>query len=249
LIVFGLLAPAHAVLIDRGTGMIYDTDFGITWLQDAAYSVTSGYATDQRMAWSDAVAWADQLDYGGYEDWRLPRAIPVDGGTDFHINSDGAISYDGSTDKGYNIYTSELSHLFYVSLGNVGYYTNDGSINENYGLKNTGIFINLLPGTYWTGTDAAPVPSNPSWYMNNAWYSAFHNGIQDGGDKDAPYYAWAVRDGDIGPSASVNSPFYTTMLLGQSISFDYLWLMGEDPPPYSGQSFDVLALQGGAGWQ
>jgi hypothetical protein len=40
-----------------------------------------------------------------------------------------------------------------------------------------------------------------------------------------------------------------TMLLGKTISFDYWWEMGTKPPPYAGQAFDVLALQGGAGWQ
>lgn len=43
--------------------------------------------------------------------------------------------------------------------------------------------------------------------------------------------------------------YYTELLLGESISFDYWWEMGEDPPPYSGQPFDVLALQGDGGWQ
>jgi hypothetical protein len=40
------------------------------------------------------------------------------------------------------------------------------------------------------------------------------------------------------------------MLLGPEISFDYWWVMGEDPPPYqSGFGFDVLALQGGDSWR
>ena len=40
------------------------------------------------------------------------------------------------------------------------------------------------------------------------------------------------------------------MTLGETISFDQWWMMGEDPPPFQqGYLFDVLALQGGAGWQ
>ena len=34
---------AHAVLVDRGGGMLYDTVLNITWLQDANYAKTSGY--------------------------------------------------------------------------------------------------------------------------------------------------------------------------------------------------------------
>ena len=34
------------------------------------------------------------------------------------------------------------------------------------------------------------------------------------------------------------------------IAFDYWWDMGINPPPYQqGYQFDVLALQGGSGWQ
>jgi len=45
---------------------------------------------------------------------------------------------------------------------------------------------------------------------------------------------------------------YTTdyMKLGETISFEYWWEMGIDPPLYQqGCMFDVLALQGGDGWQ
>ena len=33
---------AQSTLIDRGGGLIYDTVFDITWLQDANYAKTSG---------------------------------------------------------------------------------------------------------------------------------------------------------------------------------------------------------------
>jgi hypothetical protein len=44
-----LSTSAHATLIDRGNGMIYDSDQDITWLQDANYAMTSGYDTDGSM--------------------------------------------------------------------------------------------------------------------------------------------------------------------------------------------------------
>ena len=34
---------AHAVLIDRGGGLIYDTILDVTWMQDANYINTTGY--------------------------------------------------------------------------------------------------------------------------------------------------------------------------------------------------------------
>ena len=52
-------------------------------------------------------------------------------------------------------------------------------------------------------------------------------------------------------SASSTSAYVTdSMVLGESVSFDYWWKMGITPPPYQqGCMFDVLALQGGDGWQ
>ena len=59
-----LAAPlANAALIDRGGGLIYDTDRDITWLQDANYAQTSGYDGDGLMNWSAATAWADSDPY------------------------------------------------------------------------------------------------------------------------------------------------------------------------------------------
>jgi len=71
-VVLGLSGTANATLIDRGGGLIYDTDLNITWLQDANFAKTSGYDTDGYMTWGNAKAWADSLVYQGYADWRLP---------------------------------------------------------------------------------------------------------------------------------------------------------------------------------
>lgn len=239
--------PANAALIDRGTGMIYDTEIGITWLQDAHYAVTSGYTEDGRMSWNEAIAWADQLNYDGFTDWRLPKAIPVNGST-FNFET----SYNGTTDRGYNNTTSELGHLFYVTLGNIGYYAPDGSYpQENYGLSNSGPFINtqVVYGTgdswasvYWTGNDEVPTEGLDGWYENQAYNFTFHNGMQDAMGKDAGYLAWAVRDGDYGPSVSTTQDYLTDyLILGDSFSFDYWWEMGMEP---TDGNFDILFFNG-----
>jgi hypothetical protein len=43
LCVLAFSGPAQAELIDLGNGMIYDTVQDLTWLQDAAYVMTTGY--------------------------------------------------------------------------------------------------------------------------------------------------------------------------------------------------------------
>ena len=89
--------------------MIYDDVLDITWLQDANYAMSSGYDTDGKMTWNEAIAWADQLSFGGFNDWRLPMVSPVNG---LAFSTDWG--FDGSTDFGYNITrpTSELMYMY-----------------------------------------------------------------------------------------------------------------------------------------
>ena len=63
---------AHAIFIDAGDGMVYDTELGVTWLKDANNAKTSGFDSDGLMNWNDATAWAASLTVGGVSGWRLP---------------------------------------------------------------------------------------------------------------------------------------------------------------------------------
>jgi len=93
---------APAALIDRGGGMIYDNILNITWLADWNYAKTQYNTTDGaqgdadgQMDWTTAVGWANDLAYGGYDDWRLPSA--------------GTWPRDGFGGGG------ELGYMFYVN--------------------------------------------------------------------------------------------------------------------------------------
>ncbi len=78
--VAGFSVSANADLIDRGGGLIYDTDINVTWLQNAnlAASNTFGVGGIQalgQMDWSTAQSWIAAMNaanYLGYSDWRLP---------------------------------------------------------------------------------------------------------------------------------------------------------------------------------
>ncbi len=61
---------ANAALIDRGGGLIYDSDQDLTWVQNATLS--------GRVNWNEAAAWADSLEFGGLTDWRLPTTTQFD---------------------------------------------------------------------------------------------------------------------------------------------------------------------------
>ncbi|WP_054762185.1 DUF1566 domain-containing protein [Methylomonas koyamae] len=129
------LPTAQAALLDRGGGMLYDTVLNVTWLQDANYAKTSGYDADGKMDWHAAVAWADQLEFGGFSDWRLAGIKPVNG-----IAYNENFSDDGSTDYAWNVSSpnSELGYMYFVNLGLTAFQFPDGSDNPNFGIYRDG---------------------------------------------------------------------------------------------------------------
>jgi hypothetical protein len=206
---------AQAALHDRGGGLIYDDVLNVTWLQDANYAETSGYDVDGRMTWNQAMTWANQLVYGGFDDWRLPTVEPVNG-VDFNPD----YTFDGTTDTSYNITSpnSEMGYMFHVNLGNSSYYTPTGAISGCYisypadtCLDNTGQFVNFELYGYWSGTEYAPPPADlggsgviqtggdpqPSSEIPSAWMFYMTAGNQYSLHKDFELQAWAVRDGDV----------------------------------------------------
>lgn len=133
-----LSGAAQAALIDRGSGLIYDSDINITWLADANYA-------DSKMNWAAAVAWADGLSYGGYTDWRLPNTDPSCNGTG----------------EAYGCTSSEMGHLFYNELGGVMFQDIGSTHNADLAL-----FQNVQSNDYWSGTEHSPGSSGDAWLFN-----------------------------------------------------------------------------------
>lgn len=181
-----LAGTAQAALIDRGGGLIYDDVLNITWLQDANYAHTSGYDADGVMTWNNAMLWASQLSYGGFDDWRLPKTIQPDASCS-HQYGGGLGYFSGCTG-------SELGHLFNVALGgNSGesiLTTHNADLNK---------FDNVHANFYWSETEY-------SNQLNQAWNFNMGNGYQYADYKfDTFRYSWAVRDGDV-IAASIPEP-------------------------------------------
>lgn len=168
LAVFGFSQLANAALQNNGNGFIYDTDLDITWYD----------ANVRGMLWQPAKDWAAGLTVGNTAagSWRLPTAL----------NRDGS----GPTD-GYNVTGSEMGHLFYTELGNIGYLDVNGHTQPGYGLVNKGPFTYLSGLGYWS----AELAQNTT----EAWYFAFSFGRQSTIDKDIYLYQpLAVHAGNVG---------------------------------------------------
>jgi len=185
---------AQAALVNRGGGMIYDTVQNITWLADMNYAQTSlhtgiGVNVNGTMTWDAATAWANNLVYGGFSDWRLPTLNPL----------------DASCTGGFDCTGGELSRLFVTDLGNQG----SSSVLDQTGdtaeqIANLALFSNVQSTDYWSGTEYAPSPGN-------AWSFYTYVGFQSVDDKRNSLYAVAVRPGDV--AASVPEPQTLALVL------------------------------------
>ena len=224
----GLLAVplvAQSALLLRtidGVDLYYDDVLDITWHGNANLAATETFGLTQstnvfpaagevgstgRMNWFTANAWIagmNTANYLGFNDWRLPILSPIDGTSVFNNDfSNNATTDRGNADAdgwvdGSGTPVSEMGHMFYVNLGNLGFCTpNDSSPGScveqtGFGLVNTGPFSNVQTISYWSGTELS---------ASNAWLFSFNNGLQDFNVKGVSLFAWAVRSGDVSAAA------------------------------------------------
>jgi hypothetical protein len=179
LAVLATSAAAQASLIDKGSGLIYDTDLNVTWLADANINGV--------MTWSQANAWAVSLNIAGVSGWRLPTV------TDTGVPGCGiATTYSGG-DCGYNVDTAtgEVAHLFYNELGDKALFDMSGVVQAGAGPVNAGPFTNLESYYYWYGTESALSSAD-------AWAFRTTHGYQGTANKEnGLFYAMAVHSGDV----------------------------------------------------
>lgn len=192
-----LAGKASATLIVRGQGtsehgtfnLVYDDDLNITWY-DYSFTPTT-WDTQMLIIAGDGTSTNPglQVSFNGLNlaGWRLP--------------STDDIVLNGNT-GGYNLDNSEMSHLYYSELDNLGYQDIYGTpAQPGWGLSNTYPFQNLDAFVYWSGTEVIVPPTNTAWVFH------FDQGWQESGGKFNTLHALAVRDGDISPVPEPSTMF------------------------------------------
>ena len=194
-----LVSTAGAELHDRGGGLIYDDVLDVTWLQDTAWHVTSNAPNvdaNGKMLWQDAMNWVESLVYPDsvrnvdWDDWRLPKILPVNG-TAYDIS----YSCEGLTDNGYNITSSasELSYMYHVNLAGVSLVSLvETECTADYGavgIDDPSPFTVMSAGV-WSQNEK---PDDPTRIL----IVGMGNGHQNWFEKTVAKSPWAVRDGDV----------------------------------------------------
>jgi hypothetical protein len=153
-------AAVQAALSEPVDGMVYDDVLDLCWLQDASAS--------GELSWDGAVAWAENLEFGGQDDWRLARMSNTSPTTSI-------TTCDDTNEEACRTSGNELGYMFYHNL--------PGSFPKT---GDQGPFINI-PTFIWSGTERDELI---------AWVLAADTGGQNTGSKmGSTSYGWAVRPG------------------------------------------------------
>lgn len=157
---------------DHVADAFYDADLDITWLANA----------DVRgpLHWEDAMAWASSLDVHGTTGWRLPT-----------LGQEPNCNPQPPPQECFPVVvpgTSELEHMFRVTLGNTAAATPD------LATWNTGPFVDLQPAPYFTDQRAFFAGG-----FAPAWIFDMGTGSHDVDGNQLALFAWAVHAGDIAP--------------------------------------------------
>lgn len=178
--VFGAAAPAQAALVDRGGGLVYDTERDLTWL--TAPALLPGVALN----WLDAAEFASDFVFAGGANWLLPQTPFADAGCA------GA--------EGFGCIGSQMGHLFHERLGGQpGESVFDTTGDSADDVAAVALFPALQSAWFWSwqlADDGA----------NTAFAFHFGTGEQAIRDTTLSGRVLLVHNGDLGAASAVDSP-------------------------------------------
>jgi hypothetical protein len=182
----------NAVLIDRGGGLIYDSDQDLTWTQNAGLSGV--------VKLPEATAWAENLVFGGFDDWRLPITT----------------QFDDPTCSGDARVAQNFTFFYEVRLDCRG--GEMELLTEAADPWNNPLFENVNITRYWTAT---PYRDGIDPCVNYPNYDVPCTIEPDNGDRTGFYWQW----GFTGYDGVFNGPAFKTTLAGTNDR--YAWAVRE----------------------
>lgn len=180
--------------VDNGDGTITDLSTGLMWLKYDSGHFEAGQDEDGKMDWEEALEWSEDLDYAGYDDWKLPDAKELQSIVDYTRSLDttnsaaidrmfystSIIDINGETN--YPFYWSSTTHLDGRELGSSAVYV---AFGEALGYLN-----NQIMDVHGAGAQRSDPKTG-----DREDYPQYGNGPQ--GDTRAVYnYVRAVRIAD-----------------------------------------------------
>ncbi len=74
--------------VDNGDGTVTDRATGLTWMRVDSAALGAGRNKDGKLDWAEALKWAEDLEYAGRDDWRLPNAKELQSIVDYSRSPD-----------------------------------------------------------------------------------------------------------------------------------------------------------------
>ncbi|MFG0252875.1 MAG: DUF1566 domain-containing protein [Phycisphaerales bacterium JB038] len=119
--------------VDNKDGTVTDRATGLIWMKVDSGVLEAGRNHDGKLNWEEALAWAEDLEYAGHDDWRLPSAKELQSIVDYRRAPDKTRSASinrvfeatsitneaGRADFGY--YWSSTTHTRLHSAGSAVY--------------------------------------------------------------------------------------------------------------------------------
>ncbi|MGI6655733.1 MAG: VPLPA-CTERM sorting domain-containing protein [Desulfobulbus sp.] len=191
---------AHADLTTIGTATYNGADYKLIWDDDNnGNSVVWLDYSNAKATWDDQIAWASSLNQANALTYNINPAYTVQWGTNSWrlpatVDQPFLNGYDGTTTGGYNVTSSEMGHLYYTELGNLGMKDTSGNNQSEYGLKNTGSFDNLVADSwYWSATE-----HNHDPFYDKVWSFNMQRGHQSiHRFKNSYGHGLAIRDAQV----------------------------------------------------
>lgn len=173
-LLFLVSMSANAALYSRlGGDAAYDDVLDITWVTNAALS------GDPNGTWFSNNEWASNLNYLGFDDWRL-ASMAVSGGVPTGAVTSGSV-IDCRTATEEDCRDNELGYMYYYNLG--------GTIGDDLrGNQTAGeVALTDIQWFYMSGTE----------YTFHVPMFTFSHGSFQTAENYEPSYGWAVRSGDV----------------------------------------------------